>query len=98
MRQQSTPAERLRWNALAVEHAHAVSDGRADELFASLYLNLADSHLALGDHADALAVSELAAANLGRLAPGAYRDFVARGIERLQARLVEEQHPHEAGR
>jgi hypothetical protein len=86
-RHQSTDAETLHWNVLAVEHAEAVSDGRATELLASLYLNLGDSRARLGQHARARAAAQRAADHLLTLAPGGYRDFVAMGIERLTQRL-----------
>ena len=51
-RHQPTPELTLYWNALAVQHAESVQDGRADGLFASLYLNLGDAHrVAAVDHA-----------------------------------------------
>jgi hypothetical protein len=48
-RHQPTPKDTLHWNALAVRHAERVSDGRAAELLASLYLNLADAHEKVGE-------------------------------------------------
>ena len=36
-RHQATTEQRVHWNALAVAHAEAVPDGRADEFMASLY-------------------------------------------------------------
>jgi hypothetical protein len=47
-RHQGSADSTLHWNALAVRHAEAVTDGRAAELYASLYLNLGDAHAALG--------------------------------------------------
>src|SRR3954468_20783044 len=52
-RHQPTREETLHWNALAVQHAELVSDGRAAELLASLYLNLADAHDKLGERGPA---------------------------------------------
>jgi hypothetical protein len=86
-RHQPTDAEALHWNELAVRHAEAVPDGRSAELLASLYLNLADSHARLGNHAPARAAARQAAEHLGALPPGGYREFVAMGIDRLTRRL-----------
>src|SRR3712207_1859372 len=52
-RHQPSLDESLYWNRVAAEHAEAVTDDRAKPLLASLYLNLADSYLALGDSAKA---------------------------------------------
>jgi hypothetical protein len=95
-RHQSTDAATLHWNALAVEHAEALSDGRSAELLASLYLNLGDSHARLGQHASARAAARRAAEHLMTLAPGGYRDFVAMGIERLTQRLDTAQDSNQA--
>ena len=86
-RHQPTDDATLHWNALAVEHAEAVSDGRSAELLASLYLNLGDSHARLGQQASARAAARRAAEHLVTLPPGGYRDFVAMGIDRLTQRL-----------
>jgi len=86
-RHQSTDAESLHWNELAVRHAEAVPDGRSAELLASLYLNLGDSHARLGNQVPARAAARKAAEHLGALPPGGYREFVAMGIDRLTRRL-----------
>ena len=86
-RHQSTAVATLQWNELAVQHAEAVSDGRCEELLASLYLNLGDSHARLGQRELAQAAVQRAAASLGGLPPGGYREFVAIGIDRLMQRL-----------
>lgn len=85
-RHQRTPSDTLHWNALAVRHAEAVGDGRADGLLASLYLNLGDAQANAGDVAAAAASARLAADHLAMVPPGGYRDFVAFGVERLAAR------------
>jgi hypothetical protein len=86
-RHQPTPADTLRWNALAVQHARAVPDGRADGFLASLHLNLGDAHAALGQLEAAAEAARLAARHLGDVPSGGYRDFVAMGIRRLAQRL-----------
>jgi tetratricopeptide (TPR) repeat protein len=87
-RHQATPADTLHWNALAVRHAEAVSGDRADELKASLYLNLADSYAATGNITAAMEAVNRAVASLDLLPAGGYREFVAMGVRRLQQRLA----------
>ena len=86
-RHQPTAEETLRWNAVALEHAMRVGDDRVADLLPSLYLNVADSHRLVGNHAEASRVVALASATLEQLEPGGYRDFVSFGIERLKDRL-----------
>jgi hypothetical protein len=86
-RHQPTPAETLRWNALAVRHAEAVADGRAAELLASLYLNLGDAQANVGEAAAATESARRAAGHLAAVPPGGYRELVALGIGRLAARV-----------
>ncbi|MCO6451065.1 MAG: hypothetical protein J5I90_09800 [Caldilineales bacterium] len=59
---QDSPAETLRWNQTTMYHAQAVTDGRADDFFPSLYLNLGRSHELLGDPATAQEYYDQAAA------------------------------------
>ena len=86
-RHQSTPEATLHWNALAVHHAEAVTDGRAASLLSSLYLNLGDAQANIGDTVAAAASAERAADHLESVAPGGYREFVAFAIRRLAARV-----------
>ena len=88
-RHQPTPADVLHWNALAVQHAEAVQDGRAAALMASLYLNLGDAHANAGDVAAGAEAVRRATDHLAALPPGGYREFVAMGIRRLAARVGE---------
>jgi hypothetical protein len=88
-RHQPSDADALHWNALAVQHAEAVTDGSAEELLASLYLNLGDSHFRLGQRTAAMAALRVAADNLVAVPAGGYRDFLVLGIERLTNRLEE---------
>jgi tetratricopeptide (TPR) repeat protein len=88
-RHQPTPDETLRWNSLAVTHAERVVDGRTTELFPSLYLNLASSLAALGRLDEARIIIVRAKAHLETLRADGYREFLAYGISRLQARIGE---------
>jgi len=88
-RHQPTVESRLHWNALAAQHAEAVTDDRILELRASLYLNLGDACLAAGNLADAQTAADKASASVSDLPIGGYRTFVEGGIERLQRRLAE---------
>lgn len=93
-RHQPTAADTLHWNAVAVRHAESVTDGRAQMLMASLYLNVGDSYLANGRMEDARDAADRAAAALASLPADGYRSFVERGIRSLKTRLLE----REAGR
>ena len=86
-RHQPTPDDTLRWNSLAVQHALAVPDERANDLMASLYLNLADSYAAVGRREEAIDTAHKALESLTLLPQTGYRDFVAMGIQRLRDRL-----------
>lgn len=88
-RHQPSLDESLHWNRVAAEHAEAVTDERAKPLLASLYLNLADNYVALGDSANASIVSEQGIAALQFLPADGYREFVSRGLQRLRARIAQ---------
>jgi hypothetical protein len=88
-RHQTTVEDRLAWNIRAARHAELVEDDRAHELKSSLYLNLADAYLAVGDSAEARAAVGAAAKSLEDLPLEGYRDFVQRGINGLVRRLEE---------
>ncbi len=86
-RHQHSAQDSLHWNRIAVDQAEVVADGRANVLFASLYLNLGDSYLALGDLGEAAAAANRGIAALALLPPGEYRAFVAYGLQRLFGRI-----------
>ena len=88
-RHQPTPDQTLYWNQLAVAHAESVTDGRADALFASLYLNLGESYHIAGRCSEAAAAATRGLAALDSLPGGGYRAFVAGGLQRLQHRLTQ---------
>jgi hypothetical protein len=85
-RHQPTPHACLQWNARAAQHAEAVTDGRTREFKASLYLNLADAYLGVGDGAAAATSLDTARGHVPALPEGGYRAFVERGIVGLQHR------------
>jgi hypothetical protein len=87
-RHQATVEARVHWNALAAQHAEAVTDGRTDEFKASLYLNLADALLSAGEHASARDALATSIAHVGDLTHVGYRSFVERGIARVQLQLT----------
>lgn len=91
-RHQPSLSDSLHWNRIAAEHAEAVTDERARPLLASLYLNLADSYLALGHSAKAILVAEQGVTALQYLPADGYRDFVSRGLQRVQARIEQAAH------
>ena len=87
-RHQPSLNDSLYWNRVAAEHAEAVTDERAKPLLASLYLNLADSYLALGHAEKATIVAERGVTALQFLPADGYRDFVSRGLQRVRARIA----------
>jgi hypothetical protein len=92
-RHQATPEETLRWNALAVEHAEKVVDARAVEFMASLYLNLGDALLNVGNHSEARAATTAARDGLAKVPNSGYRNLIETGISRLEARLMDVEIP-----
>jgi hypothetical protein len=95
-RHQPTIDATLHWNLVAVRHAEAVSDGRALEFMASLYLNLGDSRMKAGDHAMALDAAQQARASLVAVPAGGYRDFIEYGINRLEQHLGSSNEPRDS--
>src|SRR5262245_5899013 len=77
-RHQPTAADTLHWSEVAVAHAEAVPGGRAHPFLASVYLNLADSHLAVGNQAQAAIALERGLSALQYLAEDGYQALVAR--------------------
>jgi hypothetical protein len=92
-RHQPSNSDALHWNRVAAEHAEAVTDERARPLLASLYLNLADSYLAAGQLANAATATEQGVAALEFLPADGYRDFVARGLQGVRARIAQAASP-----
>jgi tetratricopeptide (TPR) repeat protein len=60
-RHQENPEERLRWNQIALKRAQAVADGRVQEFYPSLFLNMGYSFALLGNLAEAKRYYDLAA-------------------------------------
>ena len=87
-RHQPTVDARVQWNTIAVRHAELVTDGRAREFMASLYLNLADALREAGDVELATEYLRTAYARLVDLPEGGYRNFVEFGLARLGSRLA----------
>ena len=61
-RHQDDPEKKLYWNHIGLERADAVGDGRAQEFYPSLYLNMGHSYELLGNQAEAKRYYDLAAA------------------------------------
>ena len=60
-RHQGNHNERLYWNQVALEKANAVADGRVQEFFPSLFLNMGKSYELLGNPDEARRYYDLAA-------------------------------------
>ena len=87
-RHQPNADETLRWNALALQHAEALSDSRVEALLPSLCLNLGDSLLAVGRVAEARKAVERGSAVVAGLPEGGYGDLIRGGIARLGGRVT----------
>ena len=60
-RHQDDPQQRLHWNQIALDKAKAVRDGRVDEFYPSLYLNMGQSYELIGKREEAKRYYDLAA-------------------------------------
>ncbi|MBL0937758.1 MAG: hypothetical protein IBJ03_02625 [Gemmatimonadaceae bacterium] len=87
-RHQATPAETLRWNAIAMHHAEQLPAEQAVQLLPSLCLNLGDSYASVGRLAEAEIMIERALEALSALPPDGYGEFVRGGVERLRDRVA----------
>ena len=87
-RHQPNADETLRWNALALQHADALSDSRVEAFLPSLCLNLGDSLLAVGRVAEARKAFERGSAVVAGLPEGGYGDLMRGGIARLGGRVT----------
>jgi tetratricopeptide (TPR) repeat protein len=79
-RHQTTPGDRLRWNAECLDRADRAGDDRVRAFYPSLHLNLARAHADLGDPAAARDHYRRAADRLDALPPGPYRDWVVYAV------------------
>lgn len=88
-RHQKSPADTVRWNQLAVDHAEAAHDDRVLPLLASLYLNLGESLRLTGQISQARDAATQGLAALDHLPFDGYRNFVEGGLQRLKDRLLD---------
>ncbi len=88
-RHQSSPAEMLRWNRVALDCAGAVGDERVQGFYPSLHLNLGYSYEQLGDLAEARRWYALAGAGAERLPDNRYGGIVREGAANGLARADE---------
>ncbi len=86
-RHQPTPQQTLHWNEEALRHADAVTDGRVQGFYPSLYLNLGHCHEVLGNDREAQRLYDLAAAYAGTLPDDRYGNMVRRGANNGHDRL-----------
>jgi len=80
-RAQSDPAETLKWNLLALEHAGKTKDQDIASFMPSLYLNVAKSHEDLDNSSKAHDYYLLARQNAGTLEKDGYGNMIRKGIE-----------------
>jgi hypothetical protein len=79
-RHQTTPEKTLQWNQESLTNADAVGDGRVQDFYPSLYLNMGKSHEDLGNLKDARRFYALAADRIGCLSESPLTDTVRRGV------------------
>jgi len=60
-RHQEDPEQKLRWNQVALDRANAVTDGRVQDFYPSLFLNMGQSYELLGNPGEAQRYYDLAA-------------------------------------
>lgn len=60
-RHQDDPQKRLYWNQVALDRAKAVTDGRVESFYPSLYLNMGQSYELIGKREEAKQYYDLAA-------------------------------------
>ncbi len=95
-RHQASPAEMLRWNQVALQHADAVNADRVANFYPSLYLNMGWSYETLGNLAEANRYYTLAAEKLDCLPAGPYGNVVRQGVAGGQARVAQAEQDHPA--
>lgn len=87
-RAQDSARERFRWNAVALDRALAVSDGRAAGFLPSLYLNMGRSFEDVGRTDEARDAYRNAAGSLAALAADPYRAVLEEAIGRAIRRTA----------
>ncbi len=87
-RQQPTPADTLRWNEIALQHADQLTDHRLATLLPSLCLNLGDSYLRAGRLSDARALADRATVAVEALPADGYGQMIRGAIGRLVERIA----------
>ena len=92
-RHQASPAEMLRWNQVALQHANAIEDDRVADFYPSLYLNMGWSYETLGNLAEAKRYYKLAAQKVDALPADRYGGVVRQGVAAGQARIAQAEQP-----
>ncbi|MCX6047850.1 MAG: hypothetical protein NT075_22350 [Chloroflexi bacterium] len=91
------PAEMLRWNQVALQHAQASDDARVANFYPSLYLNLGWSHETIGNLAEASHYYTQATTKLNCLpTDDPYSDVVRRGVAAGQTRIAQAEQAQQA--
>lgn len=88
-RHQPSVELKLHWNRVALEHALTLPQSRAEALLPSLYLNLGDNYLNIGEPKKAEQAASLGLDALTHLPADGYAAFVMSGLERLRSRAAE---------
>ena len=86
-RHQSSTADKLKWDELALMHASKVNDDNMKANYPSLYLNIAKCHEDLNDFDNAVKNYKLAESFLQNLPGDGYSKMIKAGIEAGISRL-----------
>jgi tetratricopeptide (TPR) repeat protein len=89
-RHQDTPAETLRWNELALQHAISASTDSVRSFYPSLYLNLGKSYEDLGDTSRARELYEQGEQCIDGVPDGGYGEIVRQGLHNALQRVRHE--------
>jgi hypothetical protein len=87
-RHQTSHERTLHWNQESLINADAVGDGRVEQFYPSLYLNMGKSHEDLGNLKDAKIFYTLAAERIGCLPESPLGDMVRRGVRNGMQRIA----------
>ena len=93
-RHQETPADTLRWNELALQHAISASADSIRSFYPSLYLNLGKSYEDLGNISRARELYEQGERCISDVPDGGYAEVVRQGLHNALQRVRQEGQPH----
>jgi tetratricopeptide (TPR) repeat protein len=82
-----SPEVKLAWHRASLERANRIRDGRVDDWYASIYLNLANAYRLLGQPAEALDNYQLARHHLHALDNSDYAAALGASIDHAMGKM-----------